>query len=59
MTNDVTAGYIIADPERLREPMERICKFMLEKAGLNTEQAIDKLGVGLRFFDQSESRLSA
>ena len=40
MTNDVTAGYIIADPERLREPMERICKFMLEKAGLNTEQAI-------------------
>ena len=47
MTNDVTAGYIIADPERLREPMERICKFMLEKAGLTTEQAIERLKVGV------------
>ena len=47
MTNDVTAGYIIADPERLREPMERICKFMLGKAGLTTEQAIERLKVGV------------
>ena len=32
MTNDVTAGYIIGDAERLRAPMQRItdylCKFI-------------------------------
>jgi len=32
MTNDVTAGYIIADPERLRGPMNKICDYMLGKA---------------------------
>jgi integrase len=29
--NDVTAGYIIADVERLRDPMNKICRFILEK----------------------------
>lgn len=31
--NDVTAGYIVADVERLREPMDRISKFIMEKVG--------------------------
>ena len=32
MTNDVTAGYIIADAERLREPMQRITDYILLQA---------------------------
>lgn len=31
MANDVTAGYIIGDAERLREPMQRITDFMLQQ----------------------------
>ena len=34
MANDVTAGYIIADVERLREPMQRITDYILEKANI-------------------------
>lgn len=34
MGQDVTAGYIIADVERLREPMQRITDYMLEVAGV-------------------------
>ncbi len=30
MTNDVTAGYIIADVERLRKPMQRITDYILK-----------------------------
>ena len=33
MTNDVTAGYIIADAERLRVPMQRITDYILLQAG--------------------------
>jgi integrase len=29
MTNDVTAGYIIGDAERLREPMQRITNYLI------------------------------
>ena len=31
MTNDVTAGYIISDTERLRAPMNRISAYLLEQ----------------------------
>jgi len=31
MNNDVTAGYIIMDVERLREPMQKITDYILEK----------------------------
>lgn len=34
MTNDVTAGYIIAEVERLRGPMQQVTDFMLRRAGL-------------------------
>lgn len=32
--NDVTAGYIQITPDRLREPMQKITDYFLEKAGL-------------------------
>jgi integrase len=31
---DVTAGYIVATPERLREPMQKITDFVLKSAGI-------------------------
>jgi integrase len=34
MNNDVTAGYIIADVERLRAPMQKITDYILKCAGL-------------------------
>lgn len=34
--NDVTAGYIVMDPERLRPPMEKITQSILQAAGRNT-----------------------
>ena len=36
MTNDITAGYIIGDAERLREPMQRITNYLL--AAMNQSQ---------------------
>lgn len=34
MRNDVTAGYIVADVERLRIPMQKITDYMLKAAGI-------------------------
>jgi integrase len=34
MRNDVTAGYIITDVERLRRPMHQIADFILKAAGV-------------------------
>lgn len=36
MANDVTAGYIIGDAERLREPMQRITEYLIEAMQVNT-----------------------
>jgi integrase len=36
MNNDVTAGYIIGDVERLREPMQKITDHLLKLAGLKS-----------------------
>ena len=33
MSNDVTAGYIVADVERLRQPMQKITDYILKCAG--------------------------
>ncbi len=33
MTNDVTAGYIVTDVERLRDPMQEITDYILKAAG--------------------------
>ena len=37
--SDVTAGYIVTDVERLREPMERVSDFMLKAAGVRDTPA--------------------
>ena len=34
MGNDVTAGYIIADVERLRDPMNKITQYILKQSGI-------------------------
>ena len=44
MSNDVTAGYIIADVERLREPMQKITDYLLKLAGIKPSAAIIPLG---------------
>lgn len=36
--NDVTAGYIVSDVERLRAPMQQITYFILEKTGYLNKQ---------------------
>jgi hypothetical protein len=35
MNNDVTAGYIIGDAERLREPIQRITDYLLKTGIVN------------------------
>lgn len=37
MTNDVTAGYIVSDVERLRKPMEQISARLLQYFGISKE----------------------
>lgn len=38
-SSDVTSGYIAADVERLREPMQRITDYILEEAGLQKRKS--------------------
>jgi len=38
--NDVTAGYIISDIERLRDPMQRISNFILDKIMIHKDEKI-------------------
>lgn len=41
MTNDVTAGYIISDVERLREPMQKISDYLLKCIGANPSDVMN------------------
>jgi integrase len=43
MHADVTAGYVIADVERLRKPMQQITDFMLSAAGLRAANKVISL----------------
>jgi len=43
MSRDVTSGYIISDVERLREPMKRISKYLIEKSGTTQTASIIEL----------------
>ena len=36
MSNDITAGYIIADVDRLRDPMQKITNYLLKSAGVKS-----------------------
>lgn len=40
MNNDVTAGYIVTDVERLRGPMQRITDFLLSAGGLRPQSNV-------------------
>lgn len=40
MNNDVTAGYIVADVERLRKPMQQITDYLLSQMGLKTTPSV-------------------
>ena len=40
MTNDVTAGYIVSDVERLRKPMEQISRWILQYFGIDEDKKI-------------------
>lgn len=46
MGNDVTAGYIVSDPERLRKPMQLITDKILSEAGRIQTAKIIKLKKG-------------
>ena len=37
--NDVTAGYIVSDVERLREPMQKITDFLVSKIETDLKDA--------------------
>ena len=41
--NDVTAGYILADVERLRKPMERIADIILKAGGMRKRADVVRL----------------
>lgn len=41
MSNDVTAGYIVNDVERLQEPMQRIASYLLKCMGVNPSDAMN------------------
>ncbi|SFF15128.1 integrase family protein [Nitrosomonas sp. Nm166] len=43
MNNDITAGYIIADVERLREPMQKITDYILKCAGYKPSATVTDL----------------
>ena len=43
MTNDVTAGYIITDVERLRAPMQKITDYMMSCIGLKEKATVIQL----------------
>lgn len=40
MRGDVTAGYIVADVERLREPVKRVSEFLLKAIGLRDSATV-------------------
>ncbi|MEO6561638.1 MAG: hypothetical protein ABIN99_01130 [Nitrosospira sp.] len=52
MANNVTAGYIISDVERLRELMQRISNFLLASMHASTDTATvtdtDKVRLAVR-----------
>ncbi|MET0497956.1 MAG: integrase family protein, partial [Steroidobacteraceae bacterium] len=43
MSNDITAGYIITDVERLRKPMQQVTDFILRSAGLKPSASVSDI----------------
>ncbi|WP_292991829.1 hypothetical protein [Nitrosomonas sp.] len=54
MNNDITAGYIVADTERLRKPMQKITDYILKCAGYKPTATITAkiLGVSVAFLER-------
>ena len=48
MKNDVTAGYIVTDVERLRAPMQKVTDYMLRAAGLRQTAPVIEAQFGVR-----------
>jgi len=48
MRNDVTAGYIVTDIERLRQPMQRITDFLLKATGISSSDTVIPLAAPRR-----------
>jgi integrase len=44
MPSDVTAGYIVMDVERLREPMQKITDYILKSASVKPTAQVAKIG---------------
>lgn len=49
MNNDVTAGYIVADVERLRKPMQQITDYLVKAMGAKTNTEIINLNAYKHF----------
>ena len=45
MTNDVTAGYIITDVDRLRAPMQKITDYMVSCIGLKEQATVIQINL--------------
>lgn len=45
MSNDITAGYIVTDVERLRQPMQKITDYILKCAGYKPSATITELPI--------------
>lgn len=43
MSNDITAGYIVTDVKRLRQPMQKITDYILKCAGYKPSATITEL----------------
>jgi hypothetical protein len=41
--NDVTAGYVVMDVERLREPMQKITDYILRTVGIKRSAEVVEL----------------
>lgn len=48
LTNDVTAGYIVTDVERLRAPMQKVADYVLKGAGLRETAPVIEAEFGVR-----------
>jgi hypothetical protein len=48
MKSDVTAGYIVMDVERLREPMQKITDYILSAAGVRPKAKVAEFSARLQ-----------
>lgn len=59
MNNDVTAGYIVSDVERLRAPMQKVTDYMLKCMGVKPSAEIIELNPSRMTSDNALTRPSS